>query len=135
MAPVPQLRQKVGFLLAGATGFALYYAFSLLLVRIPALEQEQAAFLAALLAVPPTFLLQKRFAFRHEGRIAPAFLKYCALQGFNALAIGALAWGGRRLGLRPEVNFVASGVVVVLVSYAVLSRIVFRRDEERRWIG
>lgn len=135
MVGIPRLRQKVAFLAAGATGFALYYAFSLLLVRAPALEQEGAAFLAALLAVPPTFLLQKRFAFRHRGGTAPAFLGYCLLQGFNAVAIGALAWAGRRLGLPAEANFVASGLVVMAVSYRVLSRIVFRHGEDRPWSG
>ena len=126
----PPLRQKTGFLLAGSTGFALYYLLSLLLVRVPWLQQEHAAFIAALLAVPPTFLMQRHLAFRHRGPVAPAFAKYCALQLFNALAIGGLAWGGRRLGLVPEVNFIASGLVVLLVSYLVLSRIVFRHARD-----
>lgn|GEM_PF-1044477 len=125
---IPRLRQKAAFLLSGAAGFALYYGFSLVLVRVPAIEQELAAFVAVLLSVLPTFLLQKRFAFRHRGSALPSFARYCALQGFNAVAIGSLAWAGRRLGVLPEINFLASGVVVLVVSYLVLSRIVFRPE-------
>lgn len=125
----PRLRQKVAFLFSGATGFALYYGFSLLLSRIPGVEQELAAFVAVLLSIPPTFLLQKRFAFRHRGSALPSFAKYCALQAFNALAIAALAWVGRHLGAPAEVNFLASGAIVLVVSYLVLSRIVFRRED------
>lgn len=122
----PGLRRKLAFLLAGSTGFALYYALSLWLVRLPAFEQETAAFLAVVLSVPPTFLLQKRFAFRHEGGSLTSFTKYCGLQAFNAVAIALLAWAGRRCGLPAEVNFVLAGGIVVVVSYLVLSRVVFR---------
>lgn len=129
---VPELRQKLAFLFSGATGFVLYYALSLWLVRLPGLEHEVAAFTAVLLSIPPTFLLQKQFAFRHRGGVLPSFAKYLALQVFNAMAIGMLAWSGRQFGLPAEVNFVASGAIVLIVSYVVLSRVVFRSQRRSR---
>lgn len=124
----PGLRRKAAFLLSGMFGFGLYYALSLWLVRMPALEHETAAFIAVVLSIPPTFLLQKGFAFRHEGGLLASFAKYCGLQVFNALAIALLARMGRQAGLPPEVNFILAGGIVVVVSYLVLSRIVFRHE-------
>ncbi len=120
------LRRKLAFVLSGATGFAIYLSLSLLLVRLPGLGAGPAAFLATLLSVPPTFLLQKHFAFRDRGAAFAPFLRYCLLQAFNALAVGLLARLGQQAGLPDAVNFAASGCVVVLVSYLVLSRLVFR---------
>lgn len=127
----PRLRTKLAFLCCGAFGFALYYACSLLLVRLAALEPQVAAFVAVLLSIVPTFLLQKRVAFRHRGDTAASFAKYCALQGFNACAIAALAWIGRQSGLPDAVNFFASGAIVVVVSWIVLSGMVFRTGAHR----
>lgn len=118
-------RRMIAFLLSGGTGFALYYVLSLLLVRLPGFEHESAAFVAVLLSVPPTYLLQRNFAFRHRGGLSRSFAGYCLLQAFNAVAIAALAWCGRLAGVPAALNFLASGAVVVFVSYAVLSRIVF----------
>lgn len=120
------LRRKLAFLLSGATGFAIYLTLSLLLVRLPGLGAGSAAFLATLLAVPPTFLLQKHFTFRHRGATLAPFAGYCLLQAFNALAVGLLARLGHQAGLPDALNFAASGCVVILVSYLVLSRLVFR---------
>jgi putative flippase GtrA len=119
------LRRTLGFLASGTAGFVLYCVFSMCLVRIP-LGAGPAAFLASLLAVPPTFLLQKHLAFRHRGASLRPFLGYCALQAVNALLVGLLARAGQRAGLPDLPNFVASGAVVVVVSYLVLSRFVFR---------
>lgn len=127
----PGLRRKLAFLFSGTCGFVLYWGLSLLLVRIPGVEPEVAAFVAVLLSVPPTFLLQKRFAFRYRGDTLPSFTRYCMLQGFNAVAIGILARLGRQAGLPDGVNFVASGGVVIVVSYLALSLIVFRSKERR----
>ena len=128
MKPVVRegVRRKLAFVLSGTTGFGIYLALSLLLVRVPGLGAGAAAFLASLLAVPPTFLLQKRFAFRHRGAALSTFLGYCLLQLFNAAAVGLLARLGQRAGLPDLANFVASGSVVIVVSYLVLSRLVFR---------
>lgn len=125
----PGVRRKLAFLAAGCFGFALYYGLSLWLVRMPAFEQETAAFLAVVLSVPPTFLLQKRVAFQHQGRTLGSFAKYCGLQAFNALAIALLARLGRLQGLPAEVNFVLAGALVAVFSYLVLSRMVFRQVE------
>ncbi|MCR6662698.1 MAG: GtrA family protein [Luteimonas sp.] len=123
------IRRKAAFVLSGGTGFALYYVFSLLLVRLPGVEHEVAAFVAVLLSVPPTYLLQRNFTFRHRGGVSKSFAGYCLLQAFNAVAIGALAWCGRKAGLPAEINFLAAGGVAVVVSYVVLSRLVFRQDQ------
>jgi putative flippase GtrA len=127
----PGLRRKLAFLLSGMFGFSLYYVLSLVLVRTPWFEQEMAALLGVLLSIPPTFLLQKRFAFRHDGSLLPSFSKYCVLQAFNAAAIALLARLGRHLGMAAEINFLLAGGIVVVVSYLALSRIVFRHDPRR----
>ncbi len=123
---MPHLRQKLAFLLSGGIGFVLYYTFSLLLFRYAGLAEEAAAFIAVLLSVTPTFALQKHFAFRHRGGTLRTFVQYCALQVFNAAMVGILAGIGRSLGVLAEVNFVVSGATVAVLSYLVLSRIVFR---------
>lgn len=121
----PSLRRKGAFLLSGGVGFALYYAVSLALVRIAAIEPEWAAFVGVLVAIVPTFALQKRFAFRHVGDTLPSFAKYCLLQGFNAVLTGALARLGRVAGLSAEANVAVAALVAIVVSYLVLSRVVF----------
>jgi putative flippase GtrA len=125
----PGMRRKLAFLFSGTCGFAIYYVLSLLLVRIPGVEPGIAAFVAVLLSVPPTFLLQKRLTFRYRGNTLPTFARYLALQGFNAVLIGILAGFGRRAGLPDELNFIVSGGVVIVVSYLALSLIVFRSRE------
>ncbi|HST46124.1 MAG TPA: GtrA family protein [Luteimonas sp.] len=126
------LRTRVAFLACGASGFALYTAFSLVLVRVAGLRAEQAAFAAVMLAIVPTFLLQKHVAFRHRGDVLGSFAKYCMLQGCNAVAIAALAWAGRRAGLPDVGTVVISGAVVVALSWMVLSGVVFRGGAGRR---
>lgn len=120
------LRRKFAFLVSGTTGFAIYYLCALLLVRLPGLGAGQAAFIAVAISVPPTFLLQKHFTFRHRGEAASSFARYCALQAFNAVAIGLLARLGQHAGLADELNFIVSGSIVIVVSYLALSRLVFR---------
>ncbi len=123
------LRRKLAFLASGLTGFALYYVFSLLLVRLAGVGAGTAAFVAVLLSIPPTFLLQKHFAFRARDALLPSFARYCLLQAFNAVAIGMLAALGQRIGLRDELNFVASASIVVVVSYVALTCFVFRGEK------
>lgn len=120
------LRRKFAFLACGGFGFALYCVVSLLLIRVAGASPGTAAFIAVLVAVPPTFLLQKRVAFRHRGALLPSFAKYAALQLFNAVATGLLAALGKRVGLPDAVGIVASALFVVVVSWLVLSGSVFR---------
>lgn len=119
-------RRKIGFLLAGGFGFLVYSLVALLLVQIPGVQPEVAAFFAVLLAIPPTFLLQRNFAFRHRGSLSRPFLQYCGLQLVNAAGIALLTRFGRFVGLTDEINMVASGAIVIVFSYLVLSRFVFR---------
>ncbi len=123
------LQRKVGFLCCGALGFALYYGLALALGRWQAIQPEVAALAAVLLSVPPVFLLHKYVAFRHRGDTLPSFAKYCLLQAFNAIAIGALVRLGRQLGLPHAINIAAAGAAVVVISYVVLSRGIFRVKE------
>lgn len=125
MALDPALRRKIAFLLAGGFGTALYYVVSLCLVRGTALQPEWAAFFGVLVAIGPTFVLQKRFAFRHSGRRLSSFAKYCLLQGFNAVLTGVLARLGRFAGLPDEANLAIAMAITIAVSYIVLSRLVF----------
>lgn len=124
------LRRKLWFLFSGSTGFAIYFVLSLLLVRLPQVGAGTAAFVATLLAVPPTYLMQKRLTFRHRGGGLRSFVGYCVLQLFNAVAVGLLARAGQHLGLEDALNFILSGAVVVVVSYLVMSRILFRAARE-----
>lgn len=124
------LRTKIGFLLAGSLGFLLYCLFSLLLHHF-GLEESHAAFLGVVLSVPPTYLLQRNFAFQHEGKVGHSFAKYCLLQLWNSIFISGLAWAGSRMGLPSFVNFFLSGAIAIVVSYLVLSRNVFPRNERR----
>jgi len=125
------LHRKLAFVLAGGMGFALYFMLSMLLVRWPGFAAGPAALLATLASIPPTFALQRRLAFRDRSAAAPAFVRYCLLQALNAVMVGLLARAGQRAGLPEAVNFLASGSVVVVVSYLVLSRLVFRGAPRR----
>ncbi len=130
-APAMTARSGIAFLCCGAFGFGLYMTLSLLLLRLPRVEAELAAFVAVLLSVPPTFLLQRSIAFRDRGNVLHAFARYCVLQAFNAVVIGGLASLGRRMGLADAFNLVASGALVAVVSYVVLSRGVFRAQDRQ----
>ena len=121
-------RRKLAFLASGLSGFALYYVLSLGLVRLPGMGAGMAAFIAVLLSIPSTFLLQKHFAFRARDPVLPSLARYCLLQGFNAVAIGLLARLGREAGLPEALNFLASASIVVVVSYLALSLFVFRKE-------
>ena len=122
-----RLRRPLAFLVSGGSGFALYYVLALLLARYTGLGAGTVAFLAVVLSIPSTFLLQKHFAFRARDRLLPSLARYCLLQGVNAVAIGLLARAGRHAGLPDALNFLASASFVVAVSYLALSRFVFRR--------
>lgn len=128
MSPLERdgLRRKLAFLIAGGFGFVVYYLGSLVLVRQLHVGPGVAAWLAVLVSITPTFLLQRSFAFRDRGPPWPAFLRYCALQAVNAAATGLLTHLGRRAGLGDAVNFFVAGAVVVVGSYLVLNHLVFR---------
>lgn len=125
------LRRKLAFLVSGVAGFVLYYSASLVLVRQAHVGPGAAACLGVLIAIVPTFLLQRHFAFRDGGPFWPALTRYCALQGFNAAATGLLARLGQFLGLADALNFLLSGATVVVVSYLALNHLVFRHHAGR----
>ena len=125
------LRRKLAFLVSGVAGFVLYYSASLVLVRQAHVGPGVAACLGVLVAIVPTFLLQRHFAFRDRGPFWPAPTRYCALQAFNAAATGLLAGLGQVVGLADALNFLLSGATVVVVSYLALNHLVFRHHAGR----
>jgi putative flippase GtrA len=125
------LRRKLAFLVSGVAGFVLYYSASLVLVRQAHVGPGVAACLGVLVAIVPTFLLQRHFAFRDRGPFWPALTRYCALQAFNAAATGLLAGLGQVVGLADALNFLLSGATVVVVSYLALNHLVFRHHAGR----
>lgn len=120
------VRRKLAFLFSGGCGFLVYYAASLLLVRIPGIGVGMASFCGMLVAVFPAFLLQRKLAFRYQGSLSRSFVGYCALQVANAACLAWVARVGHRLGLADEINFAVSAALVVVFSYLVLSRVVFK---------
>lgn len=125
------VRRKLAFLVSGVAGFALYYSASLVLVRQAHVGPGVAACLGVLIAIVPTFLLQRHCAFRDRGPFWPALARYCALQAFNAAATGLLARLGQYVGLADELNFLLSGATVVVASYFALNHLVFRHHSGR----
>lgn len=122
------LRTKIGFLLAGSLGFVFYFLFSFFFHHL-GLEESNAAFLGVVFSIPPTYLLQRNFAFQHAGKIGSSFTKYCLLQLWNSVFIAGLAWMGSRTALPSFVNLLLSGAIATVVSYLVLSRNVFPQNE------
>ena len=125
------LRRKLAFLASGVAGFVLYYSASLVLVRQTHVGPGVAAGLAVLIAIVPTFLLQRHFAFRDRGQFWPALARYCALQAFNAAARGLRARVGQYAGLADGLNFLLSGATVVVTSYLALNHLVFHHHAGR----
>lgn len=119
------------FVLVGGAGFVLYLLFAQGLRLATPLSTGWAAWLATLLAIAPTFVLQRRFTFRSSGSFAREFASYTALQLVNAGVIGLSArWGSRLLGLPDFPVFVLAGAIGVLVSYVVQSLLVFNVGEQ-----
>ncbi|WP_187770643.1 GtrA family protein [Cognatilysobacter lacus] len=122
-----QVALRLRFLLSGGTGFCLYYAFSLVLHATTTLGDGPCATLATLAAIPPTFALQKFFAFRAKGDAASQGVKYVALQIVSSVLIGSMSTLFQRVGLPSWISFLFAGVSGVALSYAVQSSLIFRR--------
>lgn len=118
---------RLRFLISGGAGFCLYYLFSLLLHASTSLDDGPCATLATLAAIPPTFALQKYFAFRAGGSVAAQGAKYLLLQVGSSILIGAMSALFQRLGLHSWLSFLLAGGSGVVLSYAVQSLLVFRR--------
>lgn len=121
----PRICKPLAFFIAGSTGFALYYLTALTLQHGLQLQAGVAALLGALIAIVPTFLLQRFWVFADRGSVWRAFAQYCGLQIVNAVVISLLASLGQWLGVPPAINFVISGAAATVLSWFGLSRIVF----------
>ena len=123
----PVAFHRVGrFLISGGVGFLLYLAFTTLLGAWTEFERGVNALLGTLLAILPTFALQRSFTFRSDGAVRKQFAGYIALQAISAVVIGLAAQGGALLGMRPFFSYVAAGVAGVVFSYFVQSMMIFR---------
>jgi len=90
------------------------------------LSAPVAAALATLLAVVPTFQLQRVFTFQSSGPYARKLLRYTLLQLINAGIISlATKVGSQRFGLPDLPNFVIAGIIGVALSYLVQILLVF----------
>jgi putative flippase GtrA len=126
-APAVRGPQVLRFLISGGTGFAIYYVAALVLRRVTGWPDGMCATVATLVAIPPSFLLQKHFTFRHDGDARAQLAGYLLLQVASALLIGAVAHLCARLGMAHALGFFLGGVAGVLFSYLVQSLLIFRR--------
>jgi putative flippase GtrA len=115
------------FLLSGGAGFALYYVLALLLRTFTVLDQGVAAFLATMMAIPPTFFLQRTFTFRSKGSVIRQLSGYAGLQAIVALVIGASAHMAALIHVPPALAFFMAGVIGVVFSYFVQLALIFSR--------
>ena len=119
-------RRFARFLVSGGSGFLLYLVFTALLGQWFGFERGVNALLGTLLAIPPTFLLQRRFTFRSDGAVRRQFAGYIALQLVSAMVIGLAAQAGAMAGLPEFASYVLAGVAGVVFSYIVQSTLIFR---------
>ena len=122
--------QAFRFLISGGTGFAIYYLVALLLRRYTDWPDGACATVATLFSVPPAFLLQKHFTFRHRGGGHSQLFGYLLLQGACALLVGGVAQACMRLGMSHYLGFFLGGASGVLVSWLVQRRLIFRHAPE-----
>ena len=126
-APDGGRSQALRFLFSGATGFAIYYAVALALRSYAGWPDGLCATAATLVAIPPTFLLQKHFTFRHDGDARVQLAGYLLLQMASAVLIGAVAQLCARIGMTHALGFFLGGVAGVVFSYLVQALLIFRR--------
>jgi len=121
-------RRAWRFLIAGGCGFLLYLLLATALRATTALAPGTAALLATLLAVLPTFHLQRVFTFRSTGSYRAELLRYGLLQLLNSGVIALTAkLGAQWLRLADLPTFVMAGLVGVIVSYLLQATLVFGR--------
>jgi putative flippase GtrA/ubiquinone/menaquinone biosynthesis C-methylase UbiE len=118
------------FLISGGTGFAIYYVAALLLRHATSWPDGVCALGAMVVSIPPAFLLQKHFTFRHDGAAAPQLAGYVLLQAASALLIGAVAQLCAQAGLAHALGFFLGGVAGVAFSYVAQAVLIFRRGPE-----
>ena len=114
------------FLISGGLGFLMYLTGAMLLSRLTTLDEGWVALIATLLAIPPTFLLQRNFTFQSKRDAGGQLVRYAGLQLVCAVVISTSAHLGGRLGLPPSVLYVISGLLGVAVSYLVQGLLIFK---------
>lgn len=119
------LGQVLRFLVAGGTGFGLYLVFAMLLRQATELPAGVIAWLAMLCAFLPTFFIQRIFAFRASGRLAPQITGYALLQLASSVVVAAAAHVGGVAGLYDFASFVVAGFAGVAFSYLIQTKMIF----------
>lgn len=127
MIRVRDQKQWFRFLISGGIGFALYYSIALLLRWTTPWADASCAFVGTLLAIPPTFLLQRSFTFRSDGGIRGQAAGYLLLQLASSIVIGSSAYFAARLGIPTLLGFFLAGIAGVLFSYVVQASLIFKR--------
>lgn len=115
------------FLISGGIGFALYYSFALMLSWMTPWADGSCAFVGTLLAIPPTFLLQRSFTFRSGGAVAGQAAGYLLLQLASSAMIGSSAYFAAKLGIPTFIGFFLAGMAGVLFSYLIQASLIFKR--------
>ena len=83
------------------------------------------AWLAMLCAFLPTFFIQRIFAFRASGRLAPQITGYALLQLASSVVVAAAAHVGGVAGLYDFASFVVAGFAGVAFSYLIQTKMIF----------
>jgi len=111
----------------GALSSVFYGICTWLLVRGAALPPVAASVLGYLLAIPFSFFMQRRFAFRSGGRVRLQGPRFLAIHGLNLLASTAVMHVTTRiLQLDYRLGIVATMLVIPLLSFVAMNAWVFR---------
>lgn len=127
MSRMPETSTLLRFLVSGGAGFVLFYAAANVIRMISGFNEGLSAFLGTLVAIGPTFLLQRSFTFRVKSKPVERLGGYLVLQLASAAVIGAAASLLSKTALPAYVVFVIAGGVGVVFSFAVQSLLIFRK--------
>ncbi|AGG89167.1 MULTISPECIES: GtrA family protein [Pseudomonadota] len=122
------VRRTFFFLLAGGTGFLLYFCISMVLHYGFRVGEVVSAIFGTLLPIPPTFWMQRRLTFQSDTPKRQALPRYAVLQLGNAAVVSGLTALGTKMGLSGGLIFLIAGVTGALISYVVQSKLVFHEN-------
>ena len=116
------------YLAVGGTSAIFYVLFSVAFTGILGFRPGLAVIAALIILVPPTYLAQRRLAFRSRQSHAAAFPRYIgAMAGGNALAVLLSEAFSGAVRQSPWLGFILLACVVAAFNYAALSLWAFRR--------
>jgi putative flippase GtrA len=123
-----QLREIVLFLVIGGMSALIYMALNVALTTLGGLRPSLAILVTLALLIPPTYLAQRRVAFRSNRNHVAAFPRYIGTQlvGNSVALLGAELFPSAIRG-HPLPAFAVIAVVVAGTSYGCLKFWTFRR--------